>query len=48
MLSPPRFDETLTFEKDAMLQNSRVILTDGGIYDNLRLGFDYRGAARAG
>jgi NTE family protein len=34
----PPFDETLTFEKDGALQNSRVILTDGGIYDNLGLG----------
>lgn len=34
----PAFDETLTFEKDGALQNSRVILTDGGIYDNLGLG----------
>jgi len=28
----------LTFEKDGALKNSRVILTDGGIYDNLGLG----------
>lgn len=34
----PAFDETLTFEKDGTLRNSRVILTDGGIYDNLGLG----------
>jgi NTE family protein len=34
----PAFDETLTFEKDGELRNSRVILTDGGIYDNLGLG----------
>lgn len=34
----PAFDQTLTFEKDGMLKNSRVILTDGGIYDNLGLG----------
>jgi NTE family protein len=34
----PAFDETLTFEKDGELKNSRVILTDGGIYDNLGLG----------
>lgn len=34
----PAFDETLTFEKDGALENSRVILTDGGIYDNLGLG----------
>jgi NTE family protein len=33
----PAFDETLTFEKDGVLKNSRVILTDGGIYDNLGL-----------
>ena len=34
----PAFDETLTFEKDGALKASRVILTDGGIYDNLGLG----------
>jgi NTE family protein len=34
----PAFDETLTFEKDGALKTSRVILTDGGIYDNLGLG----------
>ncbi len=34
----PAFDETLTFEKDGALANSRVILSDGGIYDNLGLG----------
>ena len=34
----PAFDETLAFEKDGALTNSRVILTDGGIYDNLGLG----------
>ncbi|HWM32064.1 MAG TPA: patatin-like phospholipase family protein [Methyloceanibacter sp.] len=34
----PAFDETLTFEKDGELKNSRVLLTDGGIYDNLGLG----------
>ncbi len=34
----PAFDETLTFEKNGELNNSRVILTDGGIYDNLGLG----------
>lgn len=34
----PAFDETLTFEKDGVLKDSRVILTDGGIYDNLGLG----------
>jgi NTE family protein len=34
----PAFDETLTFEKDGALKSSRVILTDGGIYDNLGLG----------
>ena len=34
----PAFDETLTFEKDGAFQNTRVILTDGGIYDNLGLG----------
>src|ERR1700733_2965611 len=33
----PAFDETLTFEKDGVLNNTRVILTDGGIYDNLGL-----------
>jgi len=34
----PAFDETLTFEKDGALKNSRVILKAGGIYDNLGLG----------
>ena len=34
----PALDETLTFEKDGALKTSRVILTDGGIYDNLGLG----------
>jgi NTE family protein len=34
----PAFDETLTFEKGGELKPSRVILTDGGIYDNLGLG----------
>ena len=34
----PAFDETLAFEKDGRLQSSRVILTDGGVYDNLGLG----------
>ncbi|MGB6171875.1 MAG: patatin-like phospholipase family protein [Xanthobacteraceae bacterium] len=34
----PAFDETLIFEKDGELKKSRVILTDGGIYDNLGLG----------
>jgi NTE family protein len=34
----PAFDETLTFEKDGTLSDSRVVLTDGGIYDNLGLG----------
>ncbi|SFP37371.1 NTE family protein [Bradyrhizobium sp. Ghvi] len=34
----PAFDETLTFEKDGALNASRIILTDGGIYDNLGLG----------
>lgn len=34
----PAFDETLTFEKDGALKSSRVILTDGGVYDNLGLG----------
>jgi NTE family protein len=34
----PAFDETLTFEKDGELKPSRVILTDGGVYDNLGLG----------
>ena len=34
----PAFDETLTFDKEGALDNARVILTDGGIYDNLGLG----------
>ncbi len=33
----PAFDETLTFEKSGELKSSRVILTDGGVYDNLGL-----------
>jgi NTE family protein len=34
----PAFDETLTFEKAGQLKASRVVLTDGGVYDNLGLG----------
>jgi len=34
----PAFDETLIFEQEGALRNSRVILTDGGVYDNLGLG----------
>jgi NTE family protein len=34
----PAFDETHVFEKDGALTNSRVVLTDGGVYDNLGLG----------
>lgn len=34
----PAFDEILIFEKAGELKSSRVILTDGGIYDNLGLG----------
>ncbi len=34
----PALDETLTFQKDGVLKTGRVILTDGGIYDNLGLG----------
>ena len=34
----PAFDETLTFDKDDALTDARVLLTDGGIYDNLGLG----------
>jgi NTE family protein len=34
----PAFDETLAFEKDGALTMGRVILTDGGVYDNLGLG----------
>lgn len=34
----PAFDETLTFDKDGVLTAKRVLLTDGGIYDNLGLG----------
>jgi NTE family protein len=34
----PAFDETLTFDKGGELRDGRVILTDGGIYDNLGLG----------
>jgi NTE family protein len=34
----PASDETLTFDKDGALSSARVLLTDGGIYDNLGLG----------
>jgi NTE family protein len=34
----PAFDETLTFDKNGELTKARVVLTDGGIYDNLGLG----------
>ncbi len=34
----PAFDETLIFDKNGALTTSRVVLTDGGIYDNLGLG----------
>lgn len=34
----PAFDETLTFEKGGALLQARVVLTDGGVYDNLGLG----------
>jgi NTE family protein len=34
----PAFDETLTFDKNGELKEVRVLLTDGGIYDNLGLG----------
>ena len=34
----PAFDETLTFDKNGELKNARMVLTDGGIYDNLGLG----------
>ena len=34
----PAFDETLAFQKNGALRSSRVVLTDGGIYDNLGLG----------
>jgi NTE family protein len=34
----PAFDETLTFDQGGQLKNVRVVLTDGGIYDNLGLG----------
>jgi NTE family protein len=34
----PAFDETLTFDKNGQLSDQRVVLTDGGIYDNLGLG----------
>ena len=34
----PAFDETLTFDNKGMLRDERVILTDGGVYDNLGLG----------
>ena len=34
----PAFDETLTFDKNGELKHARVVLADGGIYDNLGLG----------
>jgi NTE family protein len=34
----PAFDETLTFDKGGELKSIRVLLTDGGVYDNLGLG----------
>lgn len=34
----PALDETFTFDKDGAISQARVILTDGGIYDNLGLG----------
>ena len=34
----PAFDETLTFEQNGTLSDNRVVLADGGIYDNLGLG----------
>jgi NTE family protein len=34
----PAFDETLAFEKSGEIKLRRVILTDGGVYDNLGLG----------
>jgi NTE family protein len=34
----PAFDETLAFENGGELRSGRVVLTDGGIYDNLGLG----------
>ena len=33
----PAFDETLTFEQKGELVKNRVVLTDGGVYDNLGL-----------
>jgi NTE family protein len=34
----PAFDETFTFDNKGTLRSDRVVLTDGGIYDNLGLG----------
>ena len=34
----PAFDETHTFDEGGKLSSGRVVLTDGGIYDNLGLG----------
>ncbi|ESX62616.1 hypothetical protein X760_05910 [Mesorhizobium sp. LSHC422A00] len=34
----PAFDESHEFERDGNSQTARVILTDGGVYDNLGLG----------
>lgn len=33
----PAFDRTYTFVKDGKVQRQRVILTDGGVYDNLAI-----------
>ena len=34
----PAFDETFMFDDKGTLRTERVVLTDGGIYDNLGLG----------
>jgi NTE family protein len=34
----PAFDESLMFEKEGTIKLGRVLLTDGGLYDNLGLG----------
>ena len=34
----PAFDDIYEFEKDGVIRKSRVLLSDGGVYDNLGLG----------
>lgn len=37
-LALPAFDETLEFERNGVARSERVLLSDGGVYDNLGLG----------